>query len=144
MIFPACLVSSFLFCFSPPPFFSLPDLFLLSLLSQVVLNGRQIRTAVQLAQALAYGDKTVIDKSHLEKTLAVASQFEQDLNWEKMDFSPKFPEEPVRLNGNPVKDGKWERQKRKGAERERNNELHLFIYLLYRWKIFAKLEWGWW
>ena len=53
-------------------------------LSQHVLNGRQIRNVIQLAQALAAREGINIDMSHISRTVQVATQFQNNLSWESI------------------------------------------------------------
>jgi hypothetical protein len=48
-------------------------------LSRYPLNGRQIRNTIRLAQALAKSEGTSISMKHVERTVQVASQFQDDL-----------------------------------------------------------------
>jgi len=43
------------------------------------LNGRQIRTMIRLALSLAKSEGKTVDKSHLERTIQVASEFQVDV-----------------------------------------------------------------
>jgi len=59
-------------------------------LAKTVLNGRQIRNAIQLAQALALSELQEVTLWHLERTIQVASQFDNS-SWTKMvGYDPKF------------------------------------------------------
>jgi len=43
------------------------------------LNGRQIRTTIRLAQALACDEGSAVKEEHIKRTLRVAEQFQEDL-----------------------------------------------------------------
>jgi len=45
------------------------------------LNGRQIRTMIRLALSLAKSEGRPVDKSHLERTIAVADQFKTEMSF---------------------------------------------------------------
>lgn len=49
-------------------------------LSKVVLNGRQIRTVIRLAQILAHSENKEISKIHLNNVISQITQFDSDLN----------------------------------------------------------------
>jgi len=57
-------------------------------LSGYELNGRQIRTAIQLSQALSQSEGIPINFEIVERTLNISSQFDTDLGWEKLKFKP--------------------------------------------------------
>jgi len=48
-------------------------------LAEYEINGREIRTAVRLAKALAANEKTVLDLSFIQRTLKITTQFRNDL-----------------------------------------------------------------
>lgn len=48
-------------------------------LSKEELNGRQIRTVVRLAQALAKTESVPVDMQHLRRTAAVATKFQKSI-----------------------------------------------------------------
>jgi hypothetical protein len=48
-------------------------------LSAYELNGRQIKTTIRLAQALALTQGCEVEATHVEQTVAVARQFSDDL-----------------------------------------------------------------
>ncbi len=48
-------------------------------LSAYELNGRQIKTTIRLAQALALNQGCEVEATHVEQTVAVARQFPDDL-----------------------------------------------------------------
>jgi DNA replicative helicase MCM subunit Mcm2 (Cdc46/Mcm family) len=48
-------------------------------LAKYDINGRQIKTTVRLAQALAAAEKTSVTKEHLTRTLNVTEQFKRDM-----------------------------------------------------------------
>ncbi|XP_065831306.1 uncharacterized protein [Oscarella lobularis] len=51
----------------------------LSQLANYDLNGRQIKTTIRLAQTLAYTEGLAVGMKHVEETVLVAKQFENDL-----------------------------------------------------------------
>jgi len=52
-------------------------------LSKHNLNGRQIRTTIRLAQALAYSEGKQVELIHIMRTINIAHQFAVDLNLQK-------------------------------------------------------------
>lgn len=48
-------------------------------IAQHELNGRQIKSTIRLAQTLAYSEGVPIRLEHLERTVAIAAQFQDDL-----------------------------------------------------------------
>jgi hypothetical protein len=48
-------------------------------LARFEINGRQIKTTVRLAQSLAKSEGKPVDASHIERTVLVAKQFQEDL-----------------------------------------------------------------
>ena len=65
------------------PFTSVPtddkNLLNIKTLAQYDLNGRQIRTTVRLAQALAQQENIPVAPQHIEVTVKIANQFQHDL-----------------------------------------------------------------
>eukprot|EP01114_Cavostelium_apophysatum_P015219 TRINITY_DN4103_c0_g1_i2.p1 TRINITY_DN4103_c0_g1~~TRINITY_DN4103_c0_g1_i2.p1 ORF type:complete len:396 (+),score=155.16 TRINITY_DN4103_c0_g1_i2:846-2033(+) len=53
-------------------------------LAKFELNGRQIRTAIQLSQALAQSEGVPISLELVSNTLSISSQFDTDLGFEKL------------------------------------------------------------
>ncbi len=49
------------------------------LLTRHELNGRQIRSTIRMAQALAYYEQKPMAKRHMEVTIKNTLQFEQDM-----------------------------------------------------------------
>jgi len=50
-------------------------------MSHHVLNGRQIRTVIQLSKALASREGVSVNISHIQRTVHVATQFQNNLTW---------------------------------------------------------------
>jgi len=91
-------------------------------LSTHELNGRQIRTAIQLAQALAQSETVDISLEHVERTLAVSSQFDTDLGWDKADFLHSDSEEEKPEVTEEKKEVKVDKKKKKKSKKSNGKE----------------------
>jgi len=69
----------------------------LNKLSEYELNGRQIKSTIRLAQSLAFTEGVPVRLDHMEKTVNIARQFQEDL------LSDEVANEACNFQADPVK-----------------------------------------